>query len=49
MPKQKTQPKRKSDKIDLSGLNPADFRPVSRETLGKGLVRLATVPKKKKR
>jgi len=38
---------RKKGGIDLRELKPEDFQPVSRETLGKGLARLAKQPKKK--
>ena len=39
---------RKGDN-SLDELNPEDFRPVTREALGTGVVRLAKLPKKKNR
>ena len=34
--------------MSVAGLRPEDFRPVSREAFGAGLVRLAKQPKRKK-
>lgn len=43
--KRKPKPRRKPDDINLAELKREDFAPVSKETIGKGLAKLAKAPK----
>jgi hypothetical protein len=43
----KAEPARHKVDVDLSSLNPADFRPISKQEMGKSLKK-ATAPSKKK-
>ncbi len=47
MPTRPTKPPSPNSRIDLSELQREDFAPVKAEKIGKGLAKLATLPKKK--
>jgi len=48
MPTRPTKLHHPSSNINLSELRPEDFAPVKAEKIGKGLAKLAKMPKKKK-
>ena len=47
MPTRPTKPLHPSSNINLAELKPEDFAPVKAAKIGKGLAKLATLPKKK--
>ena len=49
MPTRTTKPLHPSSNVNLAELKPEDFDPVNAAKIGKGLAKLAALPKKKKK